>query len=1095
MSSKPPPDPDITALVARIRASKDPTIQKIVPLSAETNERIAARVLGPAIDTKNASESNQNQSARVVPFPSPAERASRTRRMLWAGASALALAAGMVGLYLTTRGPGAPQVAYALEISGDAVVRGDDHTTEGPVRLRPSTRLRVRLTPKAQTRDKSLRVLVVRGGKAQMVTPAFTFAPDGAVVIDAAAREALGDQVDGPAELVFLVGARLPEDDEVTRLAIDPKSHGEGGFDLLRRAVLFDGWGSSKRDNEKLEIEFAGCDAVTAGPVCEVGTKAKLRFWAPKAAGKTALLINGIASDPLRESIQGGTRLSIELPENTKEVAILGESNEPLLHLPIRPALDLPAVQEAFKLMQKNQLDEAEKKLNAAEQDQRPEAKLQVLRKRARLERRRGNIDGSIAALRKAINEAHAAGRTSDELEDRQLVGYQEMLQRYDFAAAHRDFFEALPLESTCPECRVDGDYYRAIWAGEAGRMEEALRWYRRSQSNAEKLLLPEQAAVAKSQLIETLSVLGRRSEVQAMVDESLKDAANAADPCVQVRFVTSAAWALFRGADADEGAARARKTAADAVDLAKARCPAVLPTALVNLAFAELKTKHVANARTNLDEATRVAPKEDARFQSWSKALAIEIELAEEPAKALSVAEDLLKRGEEAMSPELFFYARSTRARALDALHRGELAAAAFDAGDVALDQWSARVPLGEGRSAFFTQQDQWSRLAVDFHVRRAEAEAPNSPGKTAALQKAANVARRSLARFFSTLVTTETIPDSELGARRKNQDTPTNALPAAPATEALPPLALADTLSILYHPISDGWVGFATEPSGAIAMKRLPRFREDTLPSVGATGKELSAALLGPFAEWMTRTQRLRLFGPTKLMRLPFEALPWKDGLLADAASVRYGFDASAPVAESVCQGAPRALVVTNPLGDLAGAESSGAETRKTLSSLGWTVDWLEGAAATREAVIAALVDPCTTLFHYDGHARFEGRDGLRAALMLRDVALTVSDLLSLSHVPQAIVLLGCATAKDEGLGLAQAFLQRGAREVLATTEDVDDTLSLRIAQRLYNGAPNAAKGPPDLAMALRAALKSVRGGGNGGADDPARFRVLTR
>lgn len=1102
MTSKPPPDapngpdPDIAALVQRIRASKDPNIQQIIPLSADTNERIAERVLGSAKDAKQ-------EEARIVAFPSPAERASRRRRILWAGATALALAAGSFGIYSTMRGPRAPEVAYALEISGDAAVRSNDHVSEGPVHLRPSTRLRVRLTPNAPVRDKALRVLVVRNGKAHIVTPAYTFAPDGAVVIDAGAHDALGDQVDGPAELVFIVGSNLPDDDEITRLAEDPKAQSQGTLNLLRRPAIFEGWGSTKRSSEPLEIEFAGCYAVTAGPICEVVPNAKLRFWAPKVAGKTSLSIDGRVMDPVREMVQGGTRLSLDLADGAKEIVIAGESKEVLLRLPIRPALDLPAVHEAFKLMQKNQLDEAETKLNAAERDERPEAKLQALRKRARLERRRGNIDNAITSLRKAIQEGRNAGRTSDEIEDRQLLGYQEMLQRYDFAAAQHDFFEALPLESTCPECRVDGDYYRAIWAGEAGRMEEALRWLRRSQAAAERLLLPEQAAAAKSQLIETLSVLGRRTEVQALVDESLKDAASSADPCAQTRFVTNAAWALFRGADAEEGAFRAKKTAADAVDLAKTRCPAVLPTALVNLAFATLKTKNIADARTYLDEAKRAASKDDARFQSWSEALAIELELAEEPAKALSVAANLLQRGEGAMSPELFFYASSTRARALDALGRVDPAIQAFEAGEEALDQWSARVPLGEGRSVFFTQQDQWSRLAVDFYVRRAEAEALTSPTRAAALQTAANVARRSLARFFASLVTTETIPAEELGARRKNQDTPQKAIPAGkePGTRsksilpATPDAIMGDTLSILYHPVPEGWVGFAIEPAGTITMKRLPRFQEEALASVGAGGKDLSTALLAPFADSIARMKRIRFSGPTKLMRLPFEALPWKDGLLTDVASIRYGFDAPMTTAEHSCSGAPRALVVTNPQGDLAGAESSGAETRKTLLALGWLVDWLEGPAATREAVMAALINPCTALFHYDGHARFEGRDGLRAALMLRDDALTVSDLLSLARVPKAIVLLGCATAKDEGLGLAQAFLQRGSREVLATTEDVDDTLSLRIAERLYNGAPQASAGPPDLAIALRAAITSVRGGGAGGADDPSRFRVLTR
>lgn len=1094
------PDPDIAALVQRIRASKDPNIQVLLPLSEDASERITNRVLG----------FGAKDGGRVVPFPSTAERASRLRRAMWAGATALALAAGVGGLYVTTRGPSAPRVTYALEISGDAAVRSNDHASEGPVHLRPSTRLRARLTPNTRVRDKALRVLVVRGGKAALVTPAYTFASDGAVVIDAMAHEALGDQVDGPADLVFIVGSALPDDDEIKRLAEDPKAQSEGNFDVLRRPAILEGWGSTKRGIEPVDIEFAGCHALTAGPVCEVLKGAKLRFWVPNAVGLSTILINGQAIASTREPVQGGTRLSVDLADDAKEAVIMGESNEVLLRLPIRPALDLPAVREAFTLMQMNKLDEAEKKLEAAERDERPEAKLQALRKRARLERRRGNIDKTMASLKKAIDEGHAAGRTSDEIEDRHLLGYQEMLQHYDFAAARRDFFEALPLESTCPELRVDGDYYRAVWATEAGRMEEALRWLRRSQASAERLLLPEQAAAAKSMLIETLSVLGRRSEVQALVDDSLKDAASSADPCMQTRFVTNAAWALFRGADAEEAAFRAKKTATDAVDIAKTRCPEMLPITLVNLAFATLKTKNVTEARTHLNEAQRTAAKDDARFQSWSDALAIELELAEEPTKALSVAENLLQRGEEAMSPELFFYASSTRARALDTLGRMDLAIQAFEAGETALDQWSAWVPLGEGRSAFLTQQDQWSRIAVGFYARRAEAETPNSPARAAALRTAAEVARRSLARFFGTLVTTETIPTAEIGVRRKSQEAtqkgggpekkraPIIPNPRIPeGTNGFNPLARGQTLSILYHPVPEGWVGFAIEPDGTITMKQLPRFQEDVFSSSGGglAGTDLSAALLAPFADPINRAKRLRFSGPTKLMRLAFEALPWKDGVLGDVASVSYGFDASVSVAEHGCQGAHRALVVTNPQGDLAGAESTGAGTRKTLLALGWKVDWLEGSAAKREAVLAALQDPCTTIFHYDGHARFEGRDGLRAALMLRDDALTVSDLLSLPRVPQAIVLLGCATAKDEGLGLAQAFLQRGSREVLATTDDVDDTLSQRIAERLYDGAPAASVGPPELAMALRAALKSANHSGGGDPADPSRFRVLTR
>jgi hypothetical protein len=283
------------------------------------------------------------------------------------------------------------------------------------------------------------------------------------------------------------------------------------------------------------------------------------------------------------------------------------------------------------------------------------------------------------------------------------------------------------------------------------------------------------------------------------------------------------------------------------------------------------------------------------------------------------------------------------------------------------------------------------------------------------------------------------------------------------------------------------------------------------------GGPDREMSTKLLGPFREQIRRATAIRVPAHGALRLLPFEALPWGDGVLSDAAAGSYGLDAPAlqrgtAEGNTACVESPQALLVTNPRGDLAGAEEAGDVVERTLGARGYRVTRLRGEEATPSAVERALAHPCTAVFHYDGHAHFAGVDGLRAALRLApeevkkgDVttvreALAVEDVRRLARVPPAVVLLGCSTAKDEGLGLAQAFLEAGAGEVVASIEDVEDALAARIAGRLYEAAPAAKEGPPRLAQALQAATRplrseSAKAGGPAGAPRWWAFRVLAR
>ena len=69
-----------------------------------------------------------------------------------------------------------------------------------------------------------------------------------------------------------------------------------------------------------------------------------------------------------------------------------------------------------------------------------------------------------------------------------------------------------------------------------------------------------------------------------------------------------------------------------------------------------------------------------------------------------------------------------------------------------------------------------------------------------------------------------------------------------------------------------------------------------------------------------------------------------------------------------------------------------------------------------------------------------------------------MRVGDILALSRVPRFVVLSACEAARTdrgarpESLGVAQAFVTRGAEAVIAPTRPVADDLAAALMRELY-------------------------------------------
>ncbi len=141
------------------------------------------------------------------------------------------------------------------------------------------------------------------------------------------------------------------------------------------------------------------------------------------------------------------------------------------------------------------------------------------------------------------------------------------------------------------------------------------------------------------------------------------------------------------------------------------------------------------------------------------------------------------------------------------------------------------------------------------------------------------------------------------------------------------------------------------------------------------------------------------------------------------------------------------------------------------------------------TRAAI--AQVD----LFHFAGHGIGGDAEGGGELRLARAGRLSAAEILVLDKVPRFVVLSGCETAiadrgaAVEGLGLAQAFLLRGAEAVVASVDPVPEADAAALFSDFYPASSGRAF---DLAALLARGQRRELARGNTAI---LRFRVFVR
>ncbi len=872
-----------------------------------------------------------------------------------------------------------------------------------------------------------------------------------------------------------------------------------------------------------LDARFAGCASVRAGPVCEVPPEgASLRVFVPIERGAITVTAGGAPLPAPATPLPGGLRISIPLPpaaegaERAIEVCVPRAARLACRSIPTIAVARDERVARAIALRRANDPGGALAVLAGIGDPEASRARAVSLR--ARIALASGDAEAAVTGLSEGMETHLAAGRISDAGLDAFALAHTLVTHRSAFEKALVALDRAARATSGWDEGAAQIDYYRALALRDSGRPREALAALQASGELAFALGLSVAHRHAREVEARLLQSLGHHDAAMRTFAEVHAGLAPDESPCVRAEVLSERGWseltALLAGAlAAPPPDLRARLDEAHRLLTTTCPRPAEADNAAVNLALEALLAGDVDRAAElvrALDGAKRPLA---AYVDVWRLDLAGRVALAQKrPRDALADYDRLAARARSAASPEPLLRALVGRGRALMGLGRRDDAIRAFEDAEELLDAELARLPAGEERAMFLEEQGASADALIDLlsGARRAgealtaarRARSRNVRGALR-MERVTALAAAERTRFEAALARyraarAELAKDEERAWQRP-RDAEREARSAREAMLRASREAMEEAFAVageapalagaLVRP-APGEAWLLLHPMGPRACRVLAATAQGTRTFVAQASPAdppdaLAAALLGPLDEALGDVVRLRVLTSGAWQSVDVHALLFRGKPLVARAAVVFALDLP-PLSRSPAPSSG-ALVVANPEDDLPETEREAARARDRLKS-SMNVVALSGRAATKTAFVADVA--AASWLHFAGHGRYAA--GWDSGLRMADgVMFTVRDVLALPRVPDHVVLSGCETARSAptralDLGLPEAFVVRGAGEVVAAIRPVADATAADLVGSLYASAP-----PGDLAAALASAQRAAWEGGGGG--DWAAYRVI--
>lgn len=819
----------------------------------------------------------------------------------------------------------------------------------------------------------------------------------------------------------------------------------------------------------RVSVAYGGCDEVRRGPVCLVADTATITLWLAEPSAKPTVRIDDDVVDARIRTVDGGWQVQVPVTSNAS-ILSLGLGDDATWSMGIAPQPD----RDEEALARLRAADRTEQKAIAVEamaNAKSPAARAKWASRVARIERDLGSAEW-VASFEASIR-AHRENGCLDALVNDLAVLSFGLRQQGSFSRAAEALQEMEALFDEMPLARIAHGYFRGMLAHHRGDPRTALESLEEVRSWSLRLADAEYRDPALVLEVILLSSLDREAEVERRLEELRRRAEEVTDVCLRASHLNNIAWFGKRLPST------ARLIAAsEAVRLFSVDCdrPARLRNSELTLAQTLLSSNRLDELEALLEGIGREF---DAGLLSFDQEIAFQLTSAEvavrrgQPQRALRVFRRVATVTGLHIEPSLHWEALTGVARVLELDGALDKAREAYAASDSFLDRLLLAIPLGEGRSSFVDsrlsatkrrlevllrldrraeavavarqsvrrrqmvgqlaariaglspeQQKQWDQRVDDYRASRdALATAAENAWKMSRQasvreQERLEAASARLSRDFEELLAiagvTSDRPNDELG--------PNEAEIVLHPGRHRTHLFVRSATDVHYVALE------GSAPSGAEVLSSVARI------APGVLGSRLDIVS----ADDLTTPLHVAMLDE----RLgPFELVEYSVG----------GEARARPETAS-----PRALLVIDPDGTLPGARAEALTLQRALEGADIAVDVLQGPAATRTALVELLEANDYQLLHFAGHASASGIDGWDSHLRLAGgERFDLPDIFAVEKVPQIVVLSSCdgGRGKDSpSLGLAQGFVARGARAVIAADGRVGDAIAKRMTVELY-------------------------------------------
>ncbi len=897
------------------------------------------------------------------------------------------------------------------------------------------------------------------------------------------------------------------------------------------------GTGSGSEPEPGLEVQYSGCAAVLTGPVCVLGANRELRLWVRSAPSATIRFSPLSGQQPIAEpAAEGGYRYSLQLTPAARRLVLTAKAAGAGQRRWILRVRDdgLPDFWQASQAaLRQGDCASILEPLAARANDERTQAaqgRPWALSLLARCAFRRGDLAAAERYLSQAA-PAHARfGHQLQSIKDTTALVWA-ITRSEDRRDEARRWLQTLEVDRHgSAEGRYLVHYFRGTFALNAGDLRESITQLKLAADQAARLGDARQQLTADSMLAMQLRRAGRPQEARSLMDrwQALPPELPA---CERGDFLSNRAWLDLLAMEANETPSQdptVRLEQARQAYLDGSCSRDQLINTFVNLALAHLHAGDHARADHALEQVRdhgRGDGQVRLRVSLWQQDVEARLAIAEGNAeRALTLYEALARLAEQTSTPTARWRASVGRALALESLGRWDGALEAYADAERQAEADLLLVPVQSGRELFLAQRQGVTQRHLDLLLRmgrerqalalarRARARALRSLSFDVQLDSLSSPAREEMRDALAELATERAALLADLAsdwnrsqqeidqlapqraASRQRQQALLDRAMAVLDTDQLdlselPPVG-ADEPMLVYHRLEQGWAAFGAV-GDTLVVERL-QCVDGALSEL--PGDRLGDCLLAPFRDLLLPARGMQVLATGALRGVDVHALSFDDQPIISRWSITYGLDLPIRVGDSSVESAKRALVIGDPHGNLPSARHEVKAVTEQLRALqGWSVRSLRGRDATLAQVLAQLPD--AALFHYAGHARYSGVSGWRSGLLLADDAeMGLADILALPKTPAVVVLSGCETGRSapgplESLGIAQSFLLRGSRTVLAAMRPVDDELALAVVERFYSHWLQG-MAPAD---ALRRTLLTVRE--QQPQADWASFRLMER